>query len=195
MSAFDPKRTLSASALTEVERVLGLSQTVDFGDVPGQLCRCFIVGLGLERQCLAGSRPIETAREPGLEVRRRRKVHVNSAANDRGHIEIGHGEVVAEQIFLFYHRDVENLEWGSQNLQSLVAFDGITLGGRQADGVKRPDVDAAIDLGDSPQAPLPSSCLTLERFRIEFAVGVLLGEVERDRKRLEQHEAVVYDEG
>jgi hypothetical protein len=74
------------------------SQPVDFSDAPGHLDRRFIVGLGLERQCLSGSRPIETAREPGLEVRYRRKVHVDSAADDRGDIEIGHREVVAEQI-------------------------------------------------------------------------------------------------
>src|SRR5262249_35108899 len=153
-----------------------------------------IVGLGLERQCLSGSRPIETAREPGLEVRYRRKVHVDSAANDRGDVEIGHGEIIAEQIFLFGHRGVENLERRSQNLQSLVAFGGIALSRRQADSVERPNVDTAIALGDGPQAPLPRSSLPLQCARIELAVGMLLGEIERDRKRLEQHEAVVHYE-
>src|SRR4029077_15332700 len=90
----------------------GASQAVDFGDAPGHLRRRFIVGLGLERQCLSGSRPIETAREPSLEVRYRRKVHVDSAANDCGDIEIGHREVVAEQIFLLAYCRVENLERG-----------------------------------------------------------------------------------
>src|SRR5262249_6010808 len=37
--------------------------------------------------------------------------------------------------------------------------------------------------------------LTLQRSGIKFAIGVLLGEIERDRKRLEQHEAAVHDEG
>jgi hypothetical protein len=165
------------------------------GDAPGHLGRRFIVSPGLESQCLSGSRPIETAREPGLEVRYRRKVHVDSAANDRGDIKIGHREIVAEQKFLLGHCRVENLKRRRQNLQRLIAFDGITLGRRQADGVQRPDVDAAIDLGDGPKAPLPSARLTLERAGIEVAIGVLLGEIERDCKRLEQHEAVVRDEG
>jgi hypothetical protein len=58
------------------------SQAVDFGDAPDHFRRRFIVGHGPERQCLSGSRPRETAREPGLEVRRCGKVHVDGAGND-----------------------------------------------------------------------------------------------------------------
>src|SRR5262249_51530732 len=97
-----------------------------------------------------GSRPLETAREPGLEVRRCGKVHVDSTADDGRDIEIGYREPVAEQVLLLSHCRVENLERRRQNLQGLVALNGITLCRRQADGVKRPDVDATINLGDGP---------------------------------------------
>ena len=58
--------------------------------------RRFFVGLGLEREALSRSRPFQTAGQPGFKVRNCGKVHIDSAANDRGDIEIGHRKVIAE---------------------------------------------------------------------------------------------------
>src|SRR5215470_1809340 len=102
MSAVAQKWILSASASSKSTGAT--SQTVEFGDAPGHLHRCLIVGLGLERKCLPGSRPIKTAREPRPEVRHRRKVHVDGAANNGGDVEIGHREIDAAQIFLLGDR-------------------------------------------------------------------------------------------
>jgi len=151
-----------------------VSQAVDFGDVPGRLCRRFIVSLGLERKCRLGGWPLETAREPCLEIRHCGKVHVDSAADDRGDVEIGHREVGAEQIFLLAHCRVEDPERRHENPQRLVALDCIALGWRQAHGMQRPDIDATIDLGDGPKAPLPRRRLAFERPGVEFAIVCFL---------------------
>ena len=196
MSALDPKRTLGALAMIEIKRVmLGSHRRLILA-----MCRVTSAGVSLSALVLSASafargRPLETALEPGLEVRHCGKVHVDRTADDGSDVEIGHREVSAEQILLLGHCRVEHLERRHENLQRLVALGGIALGRRQADGMQRPDVDAAIDLGDRPKAPLPRRRLAFQRAWIEFAIGVLLGEVERDRKRLEQHEAVVHDKG
>src|SRR5580698_6879888 len=59
--------------------------------------------------------------------------------------------------------------------------------------MQRPDIDATIDLGDRPEAPLPCQRLTFERCGIELTGRMLLGEVQRDRERLEQYEIAVND--
>ena len=99
------------------------------------------------------------------------KIHVDGAADDGGDIEIGHGEVAAEQIRLLGQGRVEHLERRRDDFQRLVALGGIALGRRQAHRVQRPDIDAAIDLGDRPKAPLPRLRLAFERAGIERAVA------------------------
>ena len=95
---------------------------------------------------------------------------------------------------MFGHRGVEHLERRRDHLERLVALGRVAFGLRQADGVQGPDVDAAVDLGDGPKAPLPGARFGFQRGGIESAVAMLLGEVERDRQRFKQHEAVVDDD-
>ena len=54
---------------------------------------------------------------------------------------------------------------------------GVPFGGRQANGVERPDIDAAIDLGDSPQRPLPAARFAFKARGMKRSETVLLGEI------------------
>jgi hypothetical protein len=126
-------------------------------------------------------------------MRPRRQIHVDGAADHRRHVEVGDGEALAEEIGPAGERAVEHAERRLQHLERLGELLAVAVLGRQAHGVQRPDVDAAVDLLHRPQAPFPALRLALECGRIERAGGVLLGEIERDRQRLPQHEAVVVD--
>src|SRR5207245_9281709 len=50
-----------------------------------------------------------------------------------------------------------------------------------------------LDLGHSPETPLPGPRLVLETGRIERVRAVFLAEIKVDRHRLPKHEAVVLD--
>ena len=87
------------------------SQPIDLRDAPGHLGRRFAIGLGLQRQRLLGRWPRQTARQPGLEVRHRRQVHVDRAADDGRDVEIGDREIRPNQIRLLCQRRIEDAEW------------------------------------------------------------------------------------
>ncbi len=86
---------------------------------------------GLELQRRARRRPVEAARKPAFQMRPRRELHVDRAADDGGDVEIGHREILAEQIRLRGHGRVQHLEWSRQDLERLLAQRRIALGRRQ----------------------------------------------------------------
>ena len=87
--------------LARVERTgFACSQAVDPGDPPGHVHRRSVVGRVLQRERFAGGGTLQATHQPGLEMRHRAQVHLDGAADDGSDVEIGNGEVVAEQIGL-----------------------------------------------------------------------------------------------
>src|SRR5262249_8404490 len=74
------------------------------------------IGLGAQGPRRARGRAFETALEPCRKARRCGEIHVDRAADDRGDIEIGNGEVLAQQVRTAGKRPVEHLERRLQHL-------------------------------------------------------------------------------
>src|SRR5438045_1888189 len=87
----------------------------------GDLDRDLGVGGGPQRARLARRRTLEAALEPIADMRRRREVHVDGAADNGCHVEICDGEVVADQIAAAGERAVEHLELRLDHLERLGA--------------------------------------------------------------------------
>ncbi len=127
------------------------------------------------------------------QARRCGEVHLDRPADHRGDVEIGDGEIIADEIRLLGERLVEHLERPLDHLERLRELGRIAIFDRQADRMQRPDVDSAIDLVERPKRPLPGLGLGFGRCRIEAAERMLLRQIERDREQLPQDEAVIGD--
>src|SRR5213080_17737 len=158
------------------------SQPVVARDRPRHLERD--LGIRLRAQCKRGTRrrAFETALEPLRKARGCGEIHVDRAADDGGHVQVGHREFLAQQVRTAGEGALEHLERRLQHLERLGAALWVALLRWQPHGVQRPDVDPAVDLLHRPQAPLPGPGLAFERGWVELPV--LLGEIKRDRERL-----------
>src|SRR5262249_49775459 len=72
----------------------GGSQAIVAGDRAGPLDGNRGIGRSTQRQRRARRWAFEAAVEPIAKTRRRRKIHVDRAANDRGNVEVGDAELV-----------------------------------------------------------------------------------------------------
>src|SRR4029077_4537664 len=175
----------------ETVLIAARSQPIGARDAPRDLDRRFPVGLGPERQRFARRRTFEAARQPVFQVWPRRQIHIDRAVDYGGDVDVGDGEIRSEQIRILRYRRIEHLKRRREHSERFVTQCRVAFVRRQPDRMQRPDIDAAIDLGHRPEAPLPEARLVFERGGIERAERIFLGEVERNRQRFRQHELAV----
>src|ERR1700730_16463339 len=114
--------------------------------------------------------------EPLGELRKSGKVDAGRArpGEDAGNVEIGDGEMVAEQIGRAGENAVEDAERLGKRLLGAVRGE-ITLALGIDGAVHHRGQHRALDLRHAPEAPLPGSRLVLESARIKPARAVFLG--------------------
>src|SRR5438105_1321126 len=144
----------------------------------------------------AGGRALGAILQPFGDFREWRHVDPGRAGpgEDAGDVEIGDGEIGAEQVGGAAEHTVEHAERLRERFLGGVRCGEIAVALGIDRTVHHRGQHRALDLGHAPEAPLPGPRLILDPARIEPARAVFLGEIEVDRHRLPQDEAVIVDD-
>ena len=125
--------------------------------------------------------------------RRNVELHHRNPAHDGGHVQVGDRKILAEQIFLALERFLERVERRLQSLDGGQRGFLVALIGRSHHAIDQKRDEMRLDFGHRKEAPLVDVGAGGGIRRPQRILAVLLGQVEIDRHRFPNHDAVVFE--